>query len=133
MNGRPVMLEEAAGFLAGRYGGRACDVSELGGGDWSRAFSFRLDGRDLVARFGRYGEDFARDQEAMAFAGRPPVRRIPRQSGTSRNVWAITRVSSPTVNRGSPISRRISAECQNCSCPARHCATDVYPSPSPSA
>ena len=55
MNGRPVLLGEAAGFLAGRYGGRARDVSELGGGDWSRAFSFRLDGRDLVARFGRYG------------------------------------------------------------------------------
>ena len=69
MNGRPVLLGEAAGFLAGRYGGRARDVSALGGGDWSRAFSFRLDGRDLVARFGRYGEDFARDQQAMAFAG----------------------------------------------------------------
>ena len=69
MNGWPVLLGEAAGFLAGRYGGRARDVSELGGGDWSRAFSFRLDGRDLVARFGRYGEDFARDQQAMAFAG----------------------------------------------------------------
>ena len=69
MNGRPVLLGEAAGFLAGRYGGRAHDVSELGGGDWSRAFSFRLDGRDLVARFGQYGEDFARDQEAMAFTG----------------------------------------------------------------
>ncbi len=69
MNGRPVLLREAAGFLAGRYEGRACHVSELGGGDWSRAFSFRLGGRDLVARFGRYGEDFARDQQAMAFAG----------------------------------------------------------------
>ena len=69
MNGRPVLLAEAAGFLAGRYGGRARDVAELGGGDWSRAFCFRLDGRDLVARFGSYGEDFARDQEAMAFAG----------------------------------------------------------------
>ena len=49
--------------------GRARDVAELGGGDWSRAFSFQLDGRDLVARFGRYGEDFAKDQQAMAFAG----------------------------------------------------------------
>ncbi len=77
MKGSPVPLAEAAGFLAGRYGRRARDVSVLGGGDWSRAFSFRLDGRDLVARFGRYGEDFARDQEAMAFAGPdlpvPPV------------------------------------------------------------
>jgi aminoglycoside phosphotransferase (APT) family kinase protein len=64
-----VRLVQAAGFLDGRYQGRARDISELGGGDWSRAFSFRLDGCDLVARFGRYGEDFAKDQEAMAFAG----------------------------------------------------------------
>jgi aminoglycoside phosphotransferase (APT) family kinase protein len=66
---QPVGLAEAAGFLAERYAGRARDVAELGGGDWSRAFSFRLDGRDLVARFGRYGEDFARDQQATALAG----------------------------------------------------------------
>ncbi len=65
----PVLLDEAAEFLGGHYAGRARDVSGLGGGDWSRAFSFRLDGRDLVARFGLYGEDFARDQQAMAFAG----------------------------------------------------------------
>ncbi len=69
MKGTPVRLADAAGFLAGRYAGQACDVAELGGGDWSRAFSFRLAGRDLVARFGLYGEDFARDQQAMTFAG----------------------------------------------------------------
>jgi aminoglycoside phosphotransferase len=69
MRNRPVALGEAAGFLAGRYGGRADDVSELGGGDWSRAFAFRLGGRDLVARFGAYGEDFAQDRQSMAFAG----------------------------------------------------------------
>ena len=66
---QPVGLREAAGFLAERYAGQARDVAELGGGDWSRAFSFRLEGRDLVARFGRYGEDFARDQQAMALSG----------------------------------------------------------------
>jgi aminoglycoside phosphotransferase (APT) family kinase protein len=69
MAGGRVRLVQAAGFLDERYQGRARDISELGGGDWSRAFSFRLDGCDLVARFGRYGEDFAKDQEAMAFAG----------------------------------------------------------------
>jgi hypothetical protein len=69
VNGRPVLLGEAAGFLAERYAGRAQDISELGGGDWSRAFSFRLGRRDLVARFGRYGEDFVKDRQAMALAG----------------------------------------------------------------
>ena len=65
---QPVGLGEAAGFLAERYAGQARDVAELGAGDWSRAFSFRLDGRDLVARFGQHGEDFARDQQAMALS-----------------------------------------------------------------
>jgi len=58
----------AARFLAERYGPRAGKVAELGGGDWSRAFSFRLESRDLVVRFGRHLEDFIRDQKAMAFA-----------------------------------------------------------------
>jgi len=31
-------------------------------------------------------------------------------------------VPSSTVNSGSPRASRIGAECQNRSCPARHCA-----------
>ena len=46
----------------------------------------------------------------------------------SRNSCATTRVSSPTVKPGSPRAWRTSAECQNCSCPARHSATEAYPS-----
>jgi hygromycin-B 4-O-kinase len=65
----PVGLEQAAAFLADRYAGRAAGVTELGGGDWSRAYSFDLDGRSLVARFGAYREDFEKDRMAMAFAG----------------------------------------------------------------
>jgi hygromycin-B 4-O-kinase len=64
----PVDRHAAARFLAERYGPSAGRVAELGGGDWSRAFSFRLDNRDLVVRFGRHLEDFTRDQKAMAFA-----------------------------------------------------------------
>jgi hypothetical protein len=37
------------------------------------------------------------------------------QSCMSRNFWATTRVSSPTVNMGSPRALHISAECRNCS------------------
>jgi hygromycin-B 4-O-kinase len=59
----------AARFIAERYGQSAgAGVAILGGGDWSRAFSFSLDGRDLVVRFGRYQEDFLKDRKAMAFA-----------------------------------------------------------------
>src|SRR5438874_13448799 len=67
----------AARFLAERYGLRVGSVAELSGGDWSSAFSFRLDGRDLVVRFGQWREDFEKDEAAMAFAGPDlPVPRV---------------------------------------------------------
>jgi aminoglycoside phosphotransferase (APT) family kinase protein len=88
---QPVGRGEAAGFLAERYAGRARDVAELGGGDWSRAFSFRLDGRDLVARFGQYGEDFARDQQAMTLSGPDlPVPRVLETGSALGGAYAIS-------------------------------------------
>jgi hygromycin-B 4-O-kinase len=69
MVGAPVELEQAAAFLADRYAGRAAGVGRLGGGDWSRAYSFELDGRALVARFGGYRQDFEKDRSATMFAG----------------------------------------------------------------
>ena len=59
----------ASRFIAKRYGADAgASVEELGSGNWSRAFSFCVEGRELVVRFGRHREDFIKDQEAMAFA-----------------------------------------------------------------
>jgi hygromycin-B 4-O-kinase len=76
-HGGGIDLKEAQEFLDERYGGRAQDVSELGGGDWSRAFSFDVDGAPLVARFGRYQEDYLKDEWAMTFAGPDlPVPRV---------------------------------------------------------
>ena len=86
---QPAGLGKAAAFLAERYAGQARDVAELGGGDWSRAYSFRLDGRNLVARFGYYGEDFARDQQAMALSG--PDLPVPRVLETGNVGFQVTR------------------------------------------
>ena len=60
-------------------------------------------------------------------------RRCYRAGPTTRNSWATTRVSSSTVNPGSSSASRDWPECQKVSCPARHSATDVYPSPSATA
>ena len=68
---------------------------------------------------------------AASRPGRPE--RAGFQGCMSRNSDATTRVSSPTVKAGSPRAWRISAECQNCSWAARHPATEVNPSPSPTA
>jgi aminoglycoside phosphotransferase (APT) family kinase protein len=88
---QPAGLGEAAAFLAERYAGQARDVAELGGGDWSRAYSFRLDSRNLVARFGYYGEDFARDQQAMALSG--PDLPVPRVLETGRALGGAYAIS----------------------------------------
>lgn len=64
-----VNLDQAAAFLDERYHGKARDVGELGGGDWSRAYSLDVDGRPLVARFGAHRTDFEKDRAAMAFSG----------------------------------------------------------------
>jgi aminoglycoside phosphotransferase (APT) family kinase protein len=68
LSGGRVERAAAESFLAERYEGRASAVVELRGGDWSSAFSFRVNGRDLVARFGVYREDFDKDRHAMTFA-----------------------------------------------------------------
>ena len=64
-------------FLDDHFGESVDNVELLGAGDWSRAFSFDHRGRGLVARFGKYREDFEMDKLAMAFE-RPglPVPRV---------------------------------------------------------
>jgi hygromycin-B 4-O-kinase len=58
----PVTDAEASSFVAAYYGRRAADVRVLGAGEWSRAYGFVLDGRQVVIRFGQHVEDFRKDQ-----------------------------------------------------------------------
>jgi hygromycin-B 4-O-kinase len=62
----PVSDAEAFRFVADYYGQRAADVSELGAGEWSRAYAFVLDGREAVIRFGQHVGDFRKDQAVAA-------------------------------------------------------------------
>jgi len=61
--------EAARSFLDAHLNETVSDVVLLGQGAWSRAFAFRSGGRDLVARFGSYEEDFRKDRSAAAFGG----------------------------------------------------------------
>lgn len=84
-------IDRASRFLADRYGGSAYQVEGLGGGDWSRAFGFRLDGLDLVVRFGVWREDFEMDRLAMAFAGPDlPVPQVLEIGDAFEGVYAIS-------------------------------------------
>jgi hygromycin-B 4-O-kinase len=60
----------AAAFLAERLGPGVTDVTAFERqGDWSRAFAFRHEGRDLVARFSALAEDFEKDRLATRYRG----------------------------------------------------------------
>jgi aminoglycoside phosphotransferase (APT) family kinase protein len=69
VTGDPIGVERAKVFLVARFDQVVSNVTLLGEGDWSKAFSFQVGGRDFVVRFGAYGEDFEKDRRAMAFAG----------------------------------------------------------------
>jgi aminoglycoside phosphotransferase (APT) family kinase protein len=64
-----VSLAEATEFLSSRFEGRVERVELIGGGDWSRAYGFVLDGHERVARFGEWREDFEADARAVSFRG----------------------------------------------------------------
>lgn len=72
-------------FLNAHLPGGIRDLAPIGHGDWSQAFSFQHDGRALVARFGEFGEDYAKDRYATRFASShlpvPQVQEIGRALG----------------------------------------------------
>lgn len=68
---------EVERFLRSRYGSRAGSPAPLRGGEWSRAYAFVLDGREVVARFGVHGEDFAKDARMARYSCKAlPIRPI---------------------------------------------------------
>lgn len=62
----PVSLVEAARFLVNHYGPTVAGVEPVGRGEWSRAYAFRCEGRELDARFGQHVEDFEKDRIAAS-------------------------------------------------------------------
>lgn len=67
---------EAQTFLNAQYDDVG-EVAPLGEGVWSRAFSFRRAGRDYVARFGAYQEDFLKDQFVSRYSSAAlPIPRV---------------------------------------------------------
>lgn len=68
MQAESVDSEQARSFLAGYLGGEPADLALIGAGAWSRCFGFRWRDQELVIRFGRYLDDFRKDQLAAAYA-----------------------------------------------------------------
>lgn len=60
-------LRQISRLLTARFGSSVRDVTPLGTGKWSRAFSFDNDDSSLVIRFGDHDEDFAKDRIAASW------------------------------------------------------------------
>ena len=68
MSGLPAPdVQQISRFLTLRFGSSVRDVSPLGAGQWSRAFSFDTDNSRLVVRFGDHDEDFTKDRIAASW------------------------------------------------------------------
>jgi len=59
--------EQVRQFIYGHYRQEVTNVMPIGAGEWSQAFSFRLEGIEYVIRFGAHKEDFEKDQRATSF------------------------------------------------------------------
>ncbi len=60
-------FEQVEAFLVSRFDTGITGLEFLARGDWSVAYAFQSAGRDYVARFGDFHEDFAKDRLAGAF------------------------------------------------------------------
>lgn len=65
---QPLETQQVEAFLSEHLGNEVQEVSPIGKGNWSQAFSFRQGDADLVARFGMHVEDFSKDKLASKFA-----------------------------------------------------------------
>jgi len=66
-NGLDISREQAQDFLRQHFHPEAAAVEGIGAGAWSRCFGFRVDGEELVVRFGAYVDDFVKDQRAYTY------------------------------------------------------------------
>jgi hygromycin-B 4-O-kinase len=78
-------------FIAGRYADRASGLALPGAGEWSRAYALTLDGQAAVARFGGYGDDFAKDQVMARFSSPGlPIPAVTEAGRTAHGHFAVS-------------------------------------------
>ena len=70
--------QQAQAFLTQHLSVQPSAVALVGAGAWSQCFGFRVGEQDLVVRFGKYVDDFRKDQRAYTYA--TPDLPIPRVS-----------------------------------------------------
>jgi hygromycin-B 4-O-kinase len=113
--------ESAATFLRERGWRGATAISPIEHGEWSRAFSFAVEGHgaEYVVRFSPLDEDFRKDQLAARFAG--PGLPIPRLLELGKAFDGFYAISERA--RGTPVDA-LDAEQMRCGLPSLFAAID---------
>jgi hygromycin-B 4-O-kinase len=72
-----IELSGAEAFLHEHFGAEVQHIQELGRGEWSVAFTYRLAEHEYVARFGFFDEDFMKDRIIAKYSSeRVPIPQI---------------------------------------------------------
>lgn len=78
-------------FVRSHFGDRAQNLVTLAAGDWSKAYSFMLDGNKMVIRFGAYRDDFEKDRAMSAYSTEKlPIPRVVEVGETESGFYAVS-------------------------------------------
>lgn len=89
-DGKNITLEQAQTFLLNHLG-EVWEVALIGEGAWSRCYGFQRDGQELAIRFGKYVDDFEKDQIAYRYAAPDlPVPQVFEIGGAFDGYYAIS-------------------------------------------
>ncbi|AZN40971.1 phosphotransferase family protein [Paenibacillus albus] len=78
-------------FVKAHFGDRAQELTPLASGGWSSAYSFLLDGREMVIRFGAHVEDYEKDRVMGAYSTEAmPIPKVVEIGETENGFFAIS-------------------------------------------
>ncbi|TDF89178.1 phosphotransferase family protein [Paenibacillus piri] len=78
-------------FVKSRYGDDAHNLVPLAAGDWSKAYSFTLDGHEMIIRFGAYPGDFEKDRVMGTYSSESlPIPKVLEVGETENGFYAVS-------------------------------------------
>ncbi|SDX07664.1 phosphotransferase family protein [Paenibacillus sp. CF384] len=84
-------MDFANRFVMEHFGSRAEHLAPLASGAWSKAYSFTLDGHEMIIRFGAYVEDFEKDRAMGTFSTAAlPIPKVLEVGKTENGFFAVS-------------------------------------------
>ncbi|MFC5648848.1 phosphotransferase family protein [Paenibacillus solisilvae] len=84
-------MQTAYRFVKARFGEHVKNLMPLAAGDWSKAYSFMLEGHERVIRFGAYLDDFEKDRVMGNFSSDTlPIPRVLEVGETEGGFYAVS-------------------------------------------